>query len=68
MMGLGVSDKFFWESEVPEKKKDDGHGHSHAGHDHSGHDHSGHKHWKNVRHWWKILKYCVYIAVITFKI
>jgi len=41
MMGLGVSDKFWWESEAKPKKTDDGH--SHAGHDHSAHGHS-HKH------------------------
>ena len=54
MMGLGVSDKFWWESdEKPKaaaKKNDDhsGHNHGSGGHDdHAGHNHGpgGHKHW-----------------------
>jgi hypothetical protein len=47
MMGLGVQDKFWWESEEkPKQKAAAAHSHDHGAHDHSGHNHGpgGHKH------------------------
>lgn len=45
MMGLGVQDRFWWESaEKLKVAKKGGHSHDHGAHDHSAHDHSAHDH------------------------